>query len=283
MKLSAVAAPLLASLPSAVMAQEDNSNLAQVIVTASRSAEPVVDAIASVTVITRTDIDRLQPQSVSDLLTGLAGISIASDGDLGKTISVYVRGTNADHVLVLIDGIKIGSATTGTAAWEQLPVEQIDHIEIVRGPLSSLYGSEAIGGVIQIFTRQGASGAPNVPSLMVSGGSHGTYQAEAGESGSLGNGWYNASASGLYTDGIPICVANAPVTAPCYTTTPQQGYWSGSAALSGGYRWDAVTATFDLLQAQGDTHYDGNIYSGDESRVGQQVLGATLTFTPLSA
>jgi vitamin B12 transporter len=282
-KPSAVAALLLASLPSAVMAQEDTSDLAQVIVTASRKAEPVADAIASVTVITRADIDRLQPQSVSDLLTGLAGISIASNGDLGKTTSVYVRGTNADHVLVLIDGIKIGSATTGTAAWEQLPVEQIDHIEIVRGPLSSLYGSEAIGGVVQIFTRHGAPGAPNVPSLMLSGGSHGTYQAEAGESGSAGNGWYNASASGLYTDGIPICVANAPVTAGCYTTMLQQGYWSGSAALSGGYRGDATTVTFDYLQAEGDTHFDGNIYSGDESRVGQQVLGATLGFTPLSA
>jgi vitamin B12 transporter len=261
--LSAVAALLVASLPSAVMAQEDISDLAQVIVTASRKAEPVADAIASVTVITRADIERLQPQSLSDLLTGLAGISIASNGDLGKATSVYVRGTNADHVLVLIDGIKIGSATLGSAAWEQLPVEQIDHIEIVRGPLSSLYGSEAIGGVVQIFTRHGAPGAPNVPSLMVSGGSHGTYQAEAGESGSVGRGWYNASASGLYTDGIPICVANAPLTAACYTTTPQQGYWSGAAAVSGGYRWGAATATVDFLQSEGDEHYNGNIFAGD--------------------
>lgn len=282
MKLSFAAALLSAGRPLVCVSQDDVSDLNQVFVTASRNAEPVGGAIASVTVITRADINRLQPQSVSDLLTGLAGISISSNGDLGKTTSVSVRGTNADHVLVLIDGIKIGAATTGTAAWEQLPVEQIDHIEIVRGPLSSLYGSEAIGGVVQIFTRQGAPGAPNVPSLMLSGGSHGTYQAEAGESGSAGNAWYNASASGLYTDGIPICVADAPVTAACYTTTPQQGYWSGSAAVSGGYRSDAATATFDFLQAQGDTHFDGNIFSGDESRVGQQVLGATLAFTPLS-
>ena len=282
MRLSFVAAVLSAGWPLASVAQDDISDLSQVI-TAARNPEPVVDAIPSVTIITRVDIDRLQPQSVSDLLTGLAGISIARNGDLGKSTSVYVRGTNADHVLALIDGIKIGSATLGSAAWEQLPVEQIDHIEIVRGPLSSLYGSEAIGGVMQIFTRRGAPGAPNVPSLMVSGGSHGTYQAEAGESGSFGNGWYNASASGLYTDGIPICLANAPVTAPCYTTTPQQGYWSSSAAVSGGYRWDAATTTFDYLQAEGDTRYDGNIFAGDESRVGQQVLGATLAFTPLSA
>src|SRR5262249_14388723 len=156
-------------------------------------------------VITRTDIDRLQPHSVDELLTGLVGINVAVNGDLGKTTSVYVRGTESDHVLVLIDGIKIGSATSGTAAWEQLPVQQIDHIEIVRGPTSSLYGSEALGGVVQIFTRHGAPGAPDVLSLMASGGSHATWQEELGDSGSFHNGWYNASASGLYTDGIPIC------------------------------------------------------------------------------
>ena len=264
------------------VAQEDVSGLNQVFVTASRTSEPLDAAIASVTVITRADIDRLQPLSVDELLNGLAGISIASNGDLGKTALVYVRGTNPDHVLVLIDGVKIGSVTTGTAAWEQLPVEQIDRIEIMRGPASSLYGSEAIGGVVQIFTRHSAPGAPTLPSLEISGGSHATYQGEAGYSGSAGNGWYNASASGLFTNGIPICVANAPMTAGCYTSSPQQGFWTGSAALSGGYRWDQATATLNFLEADGDTRYDGNIYSGDESRVAQQVLGGALHLQPLS-
>src|SRR5258708_29054923 len=141
-------------------------------------------AVASVTLITRADIDRLQPHSVDEMLTGLVGMSISSNGDLGKTTSVFVRGTNADHVLVLIDGIKIGAAPTGSAAWEQLPVEQIDHIEIVRGPTSSVYGSEALGGVVQIFTRHGAPGALDLPSLELSGGSHGTYQGEVGYSAS---------------------------------------------------------------------------------------------------
>lgn len=282
MKLSFVTALLLAGLPSICVSQEDVSDLNQVIVTASRTSEPLESAIASVTVITRADIDRLQPHSVDELLTGLAGISIANNGDLGKTTSVYVRGTNADHVHVLIDGIKIGAATTGDAAWEQLPVEQIDHIEIVRGPTSSLYGSEALGGVVQIFTRHGAPGAPDLPSFEMGGGSHGTYQGEVGYSASAGNGSYNASGSGLYTDGIPICVANAPVSAPCYTTTPQQGYWSGSSVLSGGYRWANVTAALDFLRAEGDTRYDGNISTGDEARLIQQALGGTLTLASLA-
>jgi vitamin B12 transporter len=281
-RLSFVAAVLVAGWPLACVAQENISDLNQVIVTASRSSEPLESALASVTLITRADIDRLQPHSVDEMLTGLAGISISNNGDLGKTTSVLVRGTNADHVLVLIDGIKIGSAATGSAAWEQLPVEQIDHIEIVRGPTSSLYGSEALGGVVQIFTRHGAPDAPGLPSIELSGGSHGTSQGEVGYSGSASNAWYNVSSSGLYTNGIPICVANAPLTADCYTSTPQQGYWSGSAALSAGYRWANASATLDFLRADGDTRYDGNIFSGDESRVVQQALGGTLTLRPLA-
>ena len=281
MKFSPLVALLATGGPLVALAQEDLSDLNPVIVTASRTREPLEAAIASVTVISRADIDRMQPHSVDELLAGLAGISFSNNGDLGKTTSIFVRGTNPDHVLVLIDGIKIGSATTGMAAWEQLPVEQIDRIEIVRGPNSSLYGSEAIGGVVQIFTRHGEPGGSDVPSFMASGGSHGTYQGELGYSGSAADGWYNLSASGLYTNGIPICAANAPTTADCYTTTPQQGYWSGSADLSGGYRWEDATATFNVLRVDGDTKYDGNIFSGDEARVVQQVLGAGINATPL--
>lgn len=280
MKASLLAPLLSCGWPLIAIAQGDASDLNQVIVTASRAAQPLDTAIASVTLVTRADIDRLQPHSVAELLTGLVGISVSANGDLGKATSVFVRGANADHVLVLIDGIKIGSATTGSAAWEQLPVEQIDHIEIVRGPSSSLYGSEALGGVVQIFTRRGAPGAAGLPSFALSGGSHGTYQGEAGYSGSAREGWYNASVTGLYTDGIPICAVGAPVTADCHTSTPQQGYWSGAAAASGGYRWESATAMLDLLRVDGDTRYDGTTFSADESRVVQQAFGGTVTVTP---
>jgi vitamin B12 transporter len=273
----------LAGCPLVLNAQSTGPNASQVIVTATRLEQPLDTALASVTVITRADIDRLQPHSVIELLEGLPGISIASNGDLGKVSSVFVRGTNSDHVLVLIDGIKVGSVTTGTTAFEQLPVEQIERIEIVRGPLSSLYGSEAIGGVIQIFTRHGTPGGPGVPSFDVSGGSHGTYQGELGYSGSAGQAWYNVSGSGLYTNGIPVCSADAPVTASCYTTSPRQGFWSASSDLSGGYRWgDHAELSLDYLRADGDTKFDGNIYSGNETRETQQVVGGRLKVTPFS-
>ena len=281
MRFSLAAAMSLAAFPLTALAQPGVSPLGQIIVTTARTPEPLRTTIASVTIITSAEIARLQPRSVADLLNGLAGISLANDGGLGKSTSVYLRGTDADQVLVLIDGVKVGSATTGTPAWEQFPVSQIQRIVIVRGPYSSLYGSGAIGGVIEIFTRHGSPGAPAVPSFTTSAGSHGTYRVELGQSGSIRHGWYNASLSGIYTHGIPICATGAPITAACYTTTPQHGYWSGSAALRGGYRLREATATFDFLRTECHTRYDGNIYSGDESRIAQQVLGATVSASPL--
>ncbi|HEY0800655.1 MAG TPA: TonB-dependent receptor [Steroidobacteraceae bacterium] len=273
-----------AGFPLVVGANNDSPDLSEVIVTASRTAETLDTTLAAVTVITRADIDRLQPHSIADLMVGLPGVSMAITGDLGKVTSLFLRGTNSDHVLVLIDGIKIGSATFGSAALEQLPVEQINRIEIVRGPRSSLYGSEALGGVIQIFTRHGDPDAAGEPSMSISGGSHATYQGEAGYSGSYGNSWYNASVSGLSTHGIQLCVDNAPMTAGCYTTVPRQGFWSESAAVSGGYRWnDHAELSLDWLRANGDTKFDGNIYSGNDSRLVQQALGAKLNLTPFTA
>ena len=274
-----------AAWPLFACAQDDLTEVpspSPVIVTASRVAEPLTGALASVTIITRADIERLQAHSVPELLNGLAGMSVAASGDLGKTAYLFVRGTNADHVLVLIDGIKIGSATTGQAALEQLPVEQIERIEIVRGPRSSLYGSDAIGGIIQIFTRHSAPGAAGRSSFELTGGSHDTWQMQGGYSGSSGPVWYNASASGLYTAGIPVCAGGAPATAPCFTAEPRQGYRSASAAVSGGYRLgDTTRVSFDWLRANGDTGYDGDIFSGNESHVVQQAAGIELQTVPL--
>src|SRR6185312_8655044 len=150
-KKTLLAAALLCCLPAAYAAdQNDASALAPVVVTATRTPITADDALSSVSVITRADIERLQPLSVADLLTGLPGISFAQSGGLGQLSTLFLRGTNSTHTLVLVDGIRVGSATAGFARLEQIPVEQIERIEIVRGPRSSLYGSDAIGGVIQI-------------------------------------------------------------------------------------------------------------------------------------
>ncbi|MGP1665861.1 MAG: TonB-dependent receptor plug domain-containing protein, partial [Rhodanobacter sp.] len=156
MKKTLLAATLLSCTLAVQAAEQRNADhLGPVIVTATRTAIDLDDALSSVNVITRADIERLQPLSLTDLLIGLPGVSVASNGGLGQLSSVFLRGTNSTHILVLVDGVRVGSATTGSAAFEQIPVEQIERIELVRGPRSSLYGADAIGGVIQIFTRRG--------------------------------------------------------------------------------------------------------------------------------
>ncbi len=127
-----------------------------VISSASRWPESVDRVLASVDVVTRDDLDRLQAHDVMDVLRQLPGVDVARTGGPGASTSVFLRGSNSNHALVLIDGVRVASATTGAYAFEQLPVELIDRIELVRGPRAAIYGSDAIGGVIQFFTRRDA-------------------------------------------------------------------------------------------------------------------------------
>src|SRR6201981_2374750 len=127
--------------------------LQQVIVTAARAPEPEDQSLFSATVLTRAHIEARKVSSVPNLLADLAGISVDESGGLGQQSSVFIRGADSDHTLLLIDGVRVGSATLGIAPFEIIPLEQIDRIEVVRGPRSTLYGSDAVGGVIQIFTR----------------------------------------------------------------------------------------------------------------------------------
>ena len=135
----------------------DNASLydgSEIVVTASRIAEPISSAVNDVTVIGQDEIARSGQSTLTELLQFLPGIEITANGGLGQPSAVQIRGAGSSHTLVLLDGMRIDSATTGTTAFQNIPLDQIDHIEIVRGPASGLYGSEAIGGVIQIFTKQ---------------------------------------------------------------------------------------------------------------------------------
>jgi len=266
-------------------APDQNGTLETVIVTATRTAITENEALSSVTVITREDIDRLQPVSVADLLTGLPGVSIGQTGGIGQQTSLYLRGTNATHVLVLIDGVRIGSVSIGLPAIDQVPVQAIDRIEIVRGPRASLYGSDALGGVIQIFTKHGQPNGGIAPSVSVTGGSHGFVNGQAGMSGGDAHLWYNASLGGEYTGGIPACrMGAAELGVACFTDDPRNDAyrnWNGFANL--GYRWDNGTElAFDWLRSKSNAEYAGSPYSGNDGIEQQYVAGARLSFTPLS-
>jgi vitamin B12 transporter len=255
-----------------------------VIVTAARVAQTADETLAPVTVLTREDIERSQAQSLEDLFRGLPGIDIANAGGAGKATTLYMRGTNSDQVLVLVDGVKVGSATTGATAFQDIPVELIDRIEIVRGPHSSLYGSEAMGGVIQIFTRAGA-GAPKA-SLAVGGGTYGTWQGSAGVSSGLGNnGSLSAGVSGYDTQGFADCLTPPPSNpyAGCGATVlpnTNDGYRNDSARLRLGWRFDGGSdAEVSWLHTHGNTRYEGSY-----SNIGitsQEVLSAKVGLVPL--
>ncbi|MCF3989413.1 TonB-dependent receptor plug domain-containing protein, partial [Pseudomonas aeruginosa] len=176
-------------------------SLADQVVTATRTAQTASQSLAAVSVIDREDIERSQARSVPELLRQVPGVSLANNGGFGKNTTLFLRGTESDHVLVLIDGIKVGSASAGLTAFQDLPVELIERIEVVRGPRSSLYGSEAIGGVIQIFTRRG-DGQGAKPFFSAGYGTHQTLEGSAGVSGGAGNGWYSLGVSSFDTAGI---------------------------------------------------------------------------------
>jgi vitamin B12 transporter len=149
-----------------------------VVVTATRQPTRASEQLSDVSVLDRSDLERLGGGSLATVLAQLPGVQITANGGLGKQTTLSIRGMESRHVLLLIDGVRYNSGTTAQPALEALPLEVIDHIEVVRGPLSSLYGSEAGGGVIQVFTRQGQPGLQ--PNASVGVGSHRYEQVGAG-------------------------------------------------------------------------------------------------------
>ena len=251
-------------------------DLDEVVVTANRVPQTTGDTLASVFVINRKQIEKSQANSVVELLQGVAGISFSNSGGLGKSSSLFLRGTESDHVAVLIDGVKIGSATTGQAAFAQIPLAQVERIEIVRGARSSLYGSEAIGGVIQLFTRKG--GGALKPNLSIGIGSDNTYKTSVGVSGGGKKGWFSGQVSRLATQGFNSCRGNS--SAGCFTDEPDEdGYRNLAGQLRAGYRFDNETEVdLHLLRSEGDNDFDGSLQN--EAETVQQVLGVGLKFSP---
>ncbi len=132
----------------------ESSTIEKIVVTANRTEQDSFSALSSIEVITREDIELSSADSVADLLRSSNGIQVAHNGGAGQQTSIFTRGTNSGHTLVIIDGQRISSATLGSVEFANLSLDQIERIEIIKGPRAALWGSDAIGGVIQIFTRQ---------------------------------------------------------------------------------------------------------------------------------
>ncbi len=245
---------LLGALPSMVYANADDG-LGEVVVTATRLAQPLNQSLSSTTVITEQDIRNSQAADVTSILRTVAGVEIAQSGGMGKTSSIFLRGTESTHALVLIDGVRVNSATYGTTEIEQLMPDQIERIEVVRGNASSLYGSEAIGGVIQIFTRHGR-GKPKF-NVSAGVGNQATRRASAGYGGAVDGTDFSVQATSFRTDGVSAM--NSALNAR--VNPDLDGYRNNSLSANVGHAFNAdhrISAS--LFGSYGENKYD-NAYN----------------------
>jgi len=247
-RTAALAAPiafLLSLTPVVSLAEQnpENKNAPEnnpVIVTATRTANSVDQVLATSTVIQRKEILESQALTVADVLRSKAGIDVASNGGPGQTSSVFIRGAESDHTLIMIDGVKMNPGTIGVSAIQNIPLNMIDRIEVIMGPRSTLYGSDALGGVIQIFTRQGKTAEAGWKF-----GSFNTQELSASYHRKDGDIRLGVDLSAARTDGFPARTG----------TTDDSPYKNDSLNLKLGNTFGNTDLDFQFLGSRGRTDY----------------------------
>jgi vitamin B12 transporter len=221
-------------------AEQAASNVAGLVVTATRLPTEKLNVADSITVITAADIALKQQQTLPDILLDAPGLNVVQQGGPGGVTSVFMRGTDSNHVKVLMDGIDVSdpSSTNGTFDFGQFPAAGIERVEILRGPQSGLYGADAIGGVINIITKSG-EGPPHV-TLDVDGGSFATANEDGGVYGSTGPFHYAATIAHVDVGATPVTPLN--LLAPGEARN-DDGYENVTASTKLGYD---VTSNFAL-------------------------------------
>ena len=249
-------------LPTAASAQSSAASttaaaasLPSVVITATRTPVRADQTEADVTVLTRDDLERASGRTLSEVLSQQGGIQLSSNGGLGKTSSVFIRGLEARHVLLLVDGVRYGSATTGMPELDNLPLGDIDRIEIVRGPLSSLYGSDAVGGVVQVFTRRASASEGTRYNGSVTAGTRRYGQASAGTS--FNDGQWSGALQLLHTENGGFSATSPRAEFGNYNADPD-GFRQNAASahvglkLSQGWQVGAHLLSADALSAYDD-------------------------------
>jgi len=252
----------LAVLPLAlacVFSAQAQPQLQEIVVTATRTAQPLSDLVADVSIIDRVVIERSGATGVADVLARLPGIEISRNGGISSVTSVFLRGGNGQHTAVYLDGVRLDAQSgSGGVAWDSIPLAQIDRIEVLRGPAAAVYGSDAINGVIQLFTRKGEGRA--VPYVGVGFGSHGLRKVEAGVSGATGTGGafdYSLGLAHETSDGFNAQPLRLRNPADGVRNPDQDGYTSTSAnarlglQVNRAHRLDAT-----LLASDTESQYD---------------------------
>lgn len=223
----------------------------KIVITANPYSQSTDEIMSTVSIITRTDIERIQPKSIAQLLQTTAGVDIASNGGPGQNTSVFVRGTNSTHTLFLVDGVRIDTVTgSGGAVVSDIPTYQIERIEIVKGPRAAMYGSDAVGAVIQIFTRDLEGGEFQAA---LEYGSNNYIFAGLTAGISHGNGATTISVSKESTDGYDVTKNDFTVD------DDKDAYERLNLSLKGSQLLtDSLTLNWIGRYDDGDYNYDGN-------------------------
>jgi len=245
----------LGCVPTLAMAQGTGSTLAETVVTATRTPTRVDELVSDTVVIDRAQIERQASRTLPEILARVAGVQISANGGAGKASSVFIRGAEARHTILLIDGVRYGSATLGTPVWDNIPVEMIERIEVVKGPASALYGSDGVGGVVQIFTRKAKPGEDSFsPRASTTIGSEGYKQITGGFTGASGPFTYALDVQRTIDKGFSATNSKVPFG----NFNPDRDPFMQSAVnASFGFQinqdWKIDTG---LLYADGLNHYD---------------------------
>lgn len=163
------------------------ASMDEVVVSATRTEQRLSDVLADMTVIGHEEIERSGFSDLATILARQPGVQLVRTGGLGSSTSLFMRGANNQHTAVFVDGIRVDSqSTSGGMDWQTIPVASIDRVEILRGPAAAVYGSDAVAGVIQIFTKKGETGF--LPHIAIGFGNQGTRKADAGLSGGKARG-----------------------------------------------------------------------------------------------
>ena len=266
-KKMALAVLLAASfVPCHVQAEENETYELKpnLVVTPSRRIEPLSKSLSAVSLLTREDIEKSAVEDLSDLLRTLPGVDVVRSGGPGSQVSIFMRGSNSNHVLVLIDGVRTSSSNTGAYAWEQLPINQIERVEVVRGPRGSMYGSDAIGGVIHIITRSSPT-----PYARVTAGSYGT----AGFDGGLGydgeNTQVSINAGYRNVDGFSTQNPNGFSYHP-----DDDGFKSANLGIKGSTTVAESRWTYSLLALENESEFDQGVSETSQAVASLGLLGS---------
>ncbi len=268
---SALAAAISLSLLSfSAAANEPPSRLDTVQVTATRTELPIEQALASVTVLERADIESSQAPDLLSLLARQAGIDVARNGGAGQASTVFLRGSNSTHALVLVDGVRVNAATQGLIDFAHFPLAQIERIEIVRGPRAALWGSDAIGGVIQIFTRD-----PAAAFFEARAGSYERRGVDAGAGWVHGDSRVGVSVGSEHLKGFS---ATGPAAGPYSYDPDPDGYDNRHFSLRGRSKLGSQDVSITALVTDADVDFDAGIAPGvGRTAALNRVFGASVS------